>query len=551
MGKLLMIGLDGATWGLIKPWISEGELPTFQKLISEGVIAQLDSTIPSNTIPAWNSLSTGKNPGKLGLFSWLTKAKGKYEFKPRFLYEKNVDVWDLLSNSGKRVLLANVPNIHVAFRTRGSVVAGFLHFGEEVLTYQKSLKNILDVVTGGYEVDVLDDIIQNYYQNLTAGNPYGDTLSDIHSVKPHEYVKGVERVMNKHSKAFTFLLREKKWDFAFIVFTATDRVQHKAWGDKETILNIYRKLDAYVKEILEIPREEITVFVVSDHGFGPKRRIFNVNEWLMKEGYLKLKKQRVRRTIALSLIKMTALLEKMKMLGPVRHLARSFGLKEKARITADRTFRINPEGIDWASTIAFTSPGDCGQEIYLNLRGREEQGALDPQQYEAVRDEIILKLKNLKDPETGKTVSAKVHKREEIYHGEYIEIAPDLVIEQNDEIQGVSTSVGMGQIFSRASEDVGHHRIDGIFIAWGQNIKKGVDIRKVKIYDVAPTILHIFAIPIPKDMDGRVLMEIFEKPKSPTFESKTSATVKEHAAATYSKREEEKIIKRLRKLGYI
>ncbi|RLE47527.1 MAG: hypothetical protein DRJ18_03130 [Candidatus Methanomethylicota archaeon] len=69
--RVIVIGLDGATWKLIKPWAEEGKLQTLKRLMEEGAYGELKSTIPPITAAAWASLLTGKNPGKTGIYDFL------------------------------------------------------------------------------------------------------------------------------------------------------------------------------------------------------------------------------------------------------------------------------------------------------------------------------------------------------------------------------------------------------------------------------------------------------------------------------------------------
>jgi len=181
------------------------------------------------------------------------------------------------------------------------------------------------------------------------------------------------------------------------------------------------------------------------------------------------------------------------------------------------------------------------------------EGIVSPEKYEETRNEIRQKLLNLKDPETGEKISAKVYNREEVYTGKYVGAAPDLVILQDDDINAFDTLLGQGRIFLETSGEVGHHRINGIFIASGPKVRKGKKIEGARIYDIAPTILHIFGI-TPNNMDGRVLEDIFEteiRTSSEEENMKCSPVEKIEGPTVYDPEDEQKILDRLRSLGYI
>jgi len=128
---------------------------------------------------------------------------------------------------------------------------------------------------------------------------------------------------------------------------------------------------------------------------------------------------------------------------------------------------------------------------------------------DSLKEEIIKKLESLKDPDTGERVIEKVFRKEEIYQGKFINKAPDLVILPK---KGYSLIHKLSDVPIRNPQfKKADHALNGIFLAHGQDIKHGVKIENARIYDIAPTILHIFNLPIPEDIDGKVLKEIFEE----------------------------------------
>lgn len=546
MKKVLLIGIDGATWSLIMPWIKEGRLPALKNLIARGVYGELESTIPPNTIPAWNALATGKNPGNLGYFSWLTKLEGSYEFEPKFLHTREKAIWNTLSNMGKKVVVVNVPNLHKSSKINGHTVAGFLYLSQQDLTYPRDLKKRLDDITDGYEVDLIEGLLDIYQKNQAAGKPFRDALLNVRSMKNSRFLKKTYQVMDKHFKAFESLLKEQ-WDFAFIVFVAPDRIQHRFWGDKRVLLECYERLDIKLEKILDIIDGDTTIIVVSDHGFGPKKRVFCLNEWLLKEGYLHLKASVHRR---LKVMKLMRIIGISKLL---HFLTKILPSKLVLWTVENEAFRITPEKIDWKKTQVFVSPQSSAGEIYLNICGREREGTISSEKYKEVRSEIHQQLMNLVNPETGEKISATVYNKEDIYEGEYLSRAPDLVILQNDDINAFDTLLERGRIFSETAGEFGEHRVNGIFIASGPNVRTGKKIEGARIYDIAPTILHIFGTN-QVDMDGRVLKEIFETETHARFEEgnmMNSTTETKEAPSVYSSDEQRRILDRLRSLGYI
>lgn len=493
MTKVLVIGLDGATWDLIKPWAEEGKLPTFKKLMTRGAWGVLESTIPPWTFPAWSSMATGKNPGNLPFFTFMVKEG--YNFKPYIAVtkERERDVWDILSDDGKKVCIANLPNIYSAYAINGCMIAGWFCLHDDLLTYPTDLRSELDrEIVNGYEVDIV--------------SRWGSQRINANSDK--EYLEKTIAIGEKHFKAFKYLLKNKEWDFAFVVFVDTDRILHKFWERKDLLFETYQRMDNYIAELLEIVGEDTTVFLVSDHGFGSGEQTFNINEWLIKERYLKLKdNNKANKTSSTTIKTVVVSLNKTKLMPVAKRLLNLFPSTFQ-EIVKKKTRPLSlGEIIDWENTKAFAY-GVFG-DIYLNVKGREPEGSIDSADYETVRGEIIQKFKNLKNPKLQKNISVNVFKREEIYKGIHLCEKPDLVILVDDNIQSISPSIGSNKVFVK--EKGGNHRINGIFLAHGPDIKKGVKIEGAKIYDIAPTILHIFGITIPKDIDGVVLKEIYQE----------------------------------------
>lgn len=520
MPKVLIIGLDGATWNIIKPLVDEGKLPTFKKLMANGVWGKLESTIPPITIPAWNAISTGKNPGKLGIFSFMSRNEGRYDFKPYFFNRKQRDnnFWDILSDEGKRVILFNIPNIHYPYRINGYMIAGWLYSPTKTLTYPSTLKKTIDNISGGYEIDVLD--VNVYNEGMMKRR-----MTD------KKYIEAIDRIMDKRFKVLNFLIKEQ-WDCLFAVFSGTDRMQHKFYQNRRIMLHHYKKIDNFLNMLLQTIKDDVVLFIVSDHGFGPLKKTFNINEWLVKEGYLTLKVAPVTPFRLLSnfirKIRLTSLKNAIFNRLPSRFSERV--------LKKSKPFGIENARINWKQTkvFAYAHVGD----LYVNLVGRDIEGAVNPSDYERLRDEIIQKLSNLIDGKTGEKIPAKVWRREDVYKGEYVDKAPDLIVEIDDNIQSIGTKMGFGEIFMDSSG--GQHRKDGIFIAYGRGIKKGMQIENLDVYNIAPTILHIFNLPIPEDMDGRVLMNVF-------FEKSEFAKRKTKYVKPLDK-EKRRVIERIKKL---
>lgn len=106
----IVLGLDGVSWNFLSSWMEEGNLPNIQSFKEDGCYSDMDSVIPPVTCPAWRCYSTGKNPGKLGVFWWLNfdRSKGRTVL-PNSASFKSKDFWHYIGNGGKKVCIINMP----------------------------------------------------------------------------------------------------------------------------------------------------------------------------------------------------------------------------------------------------------------------------------------------------------------------------------------------------------------------------------------------------------------------------------------------------------
>ena len=209
--RVLVVGLDGANIDLIKQWANEGKLPTFERLLREGSYGHLESVTPTITIPAWNCMTTGKNPAKIGCFSFIQKAYGSHDFRLySSLVDKERDVWDIVSNYGKEVFIFNPANVQVAYKINGWMVAGCLCVSEEVRTYPRNFSD--ELYNMGYERDITD-------------------LKTLGALSNREHSRRHKEITENQCKVLFHFL-EKEWEFGFFVLNELDRVQHRFWNKK-------------------------------------------------------------------------------------------------------------------------------------------------------------------------------------------------------------------------------------------------------------------------------------------------------------------------------
>jgi predicted AlkP superfamily phosphohydrolase/phosphomutase len=511
--KVMVIGLDGATFDLLKPWAEQGYLPTIKRLMREGTWGELGSTIPPMTAPAWTSFATGKNPGKHGLYDWIYRHEDSYSVSPLTAQHiKEPTLWSLLSKADHRVCVFNVPMTYPPQPTNGLMISGMPAPSKQVtITYPESLLNEIESEVGTYHL----------YPD--PGQAYSDSGVDAFIEKLYLTTRGRFEVLE-------YLRSLEDWDFIMPVLNGTDTVQHAMWkfmdpkhplhdpkksakyGD--AILDYYRYVDKSLSAIVDSLDDNTVLVIMSDHGFGPFHKFIHVNNWLRKHGWLKLKRSPI------SLIKSWMFGLGFSPMAVYDWLMRlGFG-KLKREVVRGRgqgmlkTFFLSFDDVDWSASKAY-SLGNVGQ-IFLNVKGREPQGTVNPgKEYELLRDEIIDQLWQLKDPATGEQVVETVYRREELYSEPALQRAADIVfIPTRLEYFGFGEyEFGSHLIIEPVKRGIsGTHRLNGILMLYGQPIKSSTILENATLYDLAPTILHLMGEPVLKDMDGSVLRDALLSP---------------------------------------
>lgn len=558
--KLLIIGLDGATWNIIEPLRKKGLLPTFDLLLKNGVWSYLNSTVPPSTFPAWTTFMTGKNPGKHAVYDFTERIHGTY--KLRFLnatFRRAKSLWRILSESGLRVGVMGLPVTFPPEDINGFMISGFdspvarkidPSFVRPVELYQEIKEQF-----GDYKIS---ELLENYMNE-----------SWYHSAR-----EKIEDSLDKKAKTALYLYQKEPWDCFMVLFGESDTAAHHFWkfydnsspryehvsGVLSNIIPyIYQKLDNVVERFVEKLWEDTSIIIVSDHGFGGIGiKAISINKWLEQEGFLSQNFQSSLIDRGLELLKETGLKYSP---HSFQELVFRSSLKRVAQqIEASSRF----SGIQWDRTSAFSEDVGYFPCVHINLQGREPKGIVSQTGYEKIRDSIIEKISAWKDPYTEKPIVRNAWKREVIYKGDYVPLAPDIILDLNTD-HGYSYLCLPHNYFSsdktckklkkdelsgiRRLSMSGSHRPEGIFLFSGDilsvsgKLSEGVDLQ-----DICPTVLSFFGIPIDKDMDGRTI-NIFKQQH--VF---TTSTPKDDAINAgyipYTKSQGKKVADRLRNLGY-
>lgn len=545
--RVIVLGLDGATFDILLPRVKENKLPHLARIMKEGVWGELRSTIPPYSAQAWASLATGVNQGKHGIVDFWRVSKGNVR---RGVVDSTLirsdTLWGILSRHGKRVGVVNVPLTYPPLEVNGYMVSGFLTpRGKRDYTYPPDLRGEIVEATGEYDPDPYDPI-----------SPSERLLE--------EYLYW----MRRKEEANRFLLSRYPGDFFISVVQALDQIQHFFWSvldDHHPLHNpdqakryqgmieeCYRLVDDVVGQRLGLLDEKTSLFIISDHGFGPAHKWFQVNKFLVELGLLVFRREPPLK----GLIRRVGLTPQN--IRNMVHRSDSFGLRRRTgrwlRIgLSKRLETVLALPIDWEKTAAY-SGSPTSEGIYINLKGRDSEGIVEPGRYERVRDLIIDELLRFKDPETGEPVVDKAYRKEEIYSGPYLPLLPDIVLSTGSlpymPRDDVSATKVVERIPVRGYVE-GRHTLPGIFMAVGPIIGRGT-IAGAKIVDVAPTILYAMGLPVPRDMDGRVLEDIFceEYRGSRPIRYEDRGGLLPEREVAYTDEETRSIEERLRGLGY-
>lgn len=555
MSRVLIIGLDGATLDLVEPWAKSGKLPVIEKLMKIGSYSILDSVLPVLSSSAWVSFMTGMNPGKHGFYDFVRRESDSY--KLRLLRRDQLTaptLWQLLNRNNKKIGALNVPMTFPPEKVNGFIVSGLGTPDYSPFTYPLELGP--ELLRNGYRV--------NKRVHYKPGNE-DDFLNEVYEIT------------DRLTEAAINLMHQTDWDLFMLVYRDTDEMAHFFWkhmdpkhplhnSDTENkyrtaILEYYQKLDGIIGQLVSNVPADTNILIISDHGGGPLNKDVYLNEWLKQQGYLVTKKddsglpgfQTGFAKVGLTRSNISSTLRRLG-LSRLEYWIKSV-LGDKIEILP-RTGRLDfPDAIDWEKTRAY-SFGYHGQ-IYVNLKNREPEGIVHPGvEYDSLIQELKGKLYNIKDPIDGLPVIDKIFHKNEVYRGPFIECAPDLILIMRNfsyiTRQGYEFGNKEGQIFSSpATFESGSHRMEGLLVASGPNIKKSKAQKdKAELIDIAPTVLHLLDSPIPEEMDGRVLLDWINVLNEVRYEQ-SGYQQPDLISSSWSEKDEQKVIDRLKQMGYL
>ena len=456
--KVIIFGLDAATPELVfDKWLDH--LPNIKRLVSNGISGKLESTIPAITCPAWASMVTSTNPGKLGIYGFRNRANYDYEGL-RFADSNTVKeepIWNILARHGKRPIIIGVPLTYPLKPVHnGLMISCFLTPDKNhQYTWPDGLKHEVERVSDGYILDV----------------------KDFRGVDKEQVLHTIYEMTKKRFKLTRHFIQNEDWDFLMMVEMGTDRIQHAFWrffderhpgympGNKyeNVIFDYYKYVDDEIGRTLALLDDDTITLIVSDHGAMMMEGGICINEWLINNGYLKL----------------------------IHY--------------PDEVTQISKHLIDWNKTTVWGEGGYYGR-LFFNVKDREPRGIIPKQNYELFRNKLITALEDQRD-DTGRTINTKAFKPENIYT-ECRNIPPDLIVYYGDLTWRSIGSVGHNTLWANENDtgaDDANHSQHGIFVMSGDNGYHSERRDDLKIMDVTPTVLHRMGIDIPWNMEGKVI----------------------------------------------
>lgn len=485
-----MIGLDGVDERRIAPWMEAGELPFLRDIFGSGSSGVCRSTFPPVSLPAWPSFLTGKNPGNHGLISFSLDGPRRVFFDSRHIGTESLP--QILSDAGRTVVCINVPGTYPPFGVKGCLVSGMLTPSRDVeFTYPLEVKNELLETIGDYIID---------YDRKKRGEAVFENIRYASELR---------------FKASLYLWERFDWDAFVVIFTETDRLQHRFWHEEEKLVVLFKQIDGYLAEFYSRLRPSDLFVIVSDHGFTEIRRHFFLNSWLRQKGFLRTKLSISRR-------------------------------QKRKRSWSSRFIPRLRREIDWKRTVAY-SYSDTAWGVRMNLEGRDERGCVPEAEYESVRAKLIEELGRIEDD--GGVMFSRVVAREELYDGKFSEWLPDIFLIPSREGYGIKRALDRSEFVVECDSLHTGHTEEGLVVLDGDIVQKRKRI-EAKLVDFMPTVLCVLGVEIPEDVDGRVLSgalkEEFLSENPPRFRKPKRIERAREAGV-----EDEEVNERLRQLGYL
>jgi predicted AlkP superfamily phosphohydrolase/phosphomutase len=455
--KILVIGLDCAAPELV---FGLPGLPNLKRLMAGGCYGRLESVIPPITVPAWMCMATSQDPGSLGVYGFRNRRDHSYSNlgvvnSTSFTAPA---IWDVLGAAGKRVVVVGVPPGYPPRVVNGDSVGCFLtpDPDQHDFTYPAALSREIRDVVGSYPVDV----------------------KGFRTDDKEWLLREIYEMTRKHFEVVRHLMTTREWDYFQFVEIGVDRMHHGFWKYHDpqhrqhptghplnsAVTEYYDYLDEEIGEVLALIDDDTIVLTVSDHGAQRLDGGFCVNEWLQREGLLAL------------------------------------------HARPQTPTPLTPDMIDWSRTRAW-SEGGYYARVFFNVAGREPQGIVSPEEYDALAGDVTRRLRAIRD-DRGEPMGTLVYRPDQLYK-KVRNVAPDLIAHFGALFWRSIGGVGYDDLYVQDNDtgpDDCNHAQFGMFILTAPHLPLRGEVSGVHILDVMPTLLDLVNIPVPTEMQGRSLL---------------------------------------------
>ncbi|WP_339102611.1 alkaline phosphatase family protein [Haloterrigena salinisoli] len=518
---MIILGLDGATFSLIKPWVESGRLPTFERLLEESVHGELESTVPEITVPAWPAFATGRDPPDFDMYGFTHFNRETREndlSHDEFVPGK---MWDIVDDQGGSSVVFNIPGSYPWQAIDGTIIAAAPEYKDEYAHPPERWDELTDLVDG---------------YKLRNDEPPGSRA----------YIDLSLELVDKRFEAFEHFIRDENPDLAVGLIRATDRVAHHYWGDENVppaspdnpVFEVYRRVDERLGEFLDAHEDE-DVVVISDHGFEKVRANFAVNVVLERAGFVSLSDSGDAtkaalgsvRDIASDVLARAGLLTVARKLIPESALT---GVPTGDSLGLDNA--ISTGRIDWSETRALADVGQKTAMIYVLEN--------EPDAIARTCDDIETTLRNAIE---RNGLEARFHRLDR--GGPH---TPDLCL--IIETPGIHASSRFDVDETLFEVDTSGHAREGIFLARGPSFRDG-SIEDATLTDIAPTVLHTLGYRLPTSIASDVL-DVFADSaepaeRDPEYYDFIGAEAVTGGGVSGDDEREDEVKDRLRELGYL
>ena len=533
--RILIIGLDGATFDVLDPMIESGRMPNFKRFMENGVSGILNSTRPPITPAAWTTFMTGKGPGRHGILDFEKYDVQTHRLTFNSTYEiREKTIWEILSEKGLRVGSINVPMTYPPKPVNGFMISGFETPSIDAeFTYPKELK-----------ADILREIPNYNYRTNWKRKPFG---GDAVLAENFDYIC---ESFEQGWQLTRYCGEKYGWDVMMVLYKLVDNLQHKAWKyldprtsgryprRAEMAADCFKRLDEVLGKLFAYAEErEATVLIMSDHGHGSLDGKAQPNLLLKNWGYLTLRSAWDQAGTR------------------AEHWLHRLTKGKATRFEQGNRGIETDLAVDWSRTKACVMHAGIYGFLYLNMKGRGPHGIVEPRDYETLRDELVERFRSATVPDRiGDSVAifSEIYKTEKLYkcsREDYPDL-PDLLLAPAPGLAVVRKIRGHRPVrwFSEGRIE-GTHRVEGIVALGGPNIRTNQRI-EANIVDIAPTVLAALGLRVPVDMEGTVINEAFVTDPIVEREPPVKKVAEEHAEV-YSEEDLKVLEERLSDLGYL